>query len=291
MSSTPLWYDGKIVDLLEAGISPLANALHYGTGVFEGIRAYETPTGPAIFRLAEHLDRMALGANHLGMSLDLDALTAGHHDILAASGLQNAYLRPLAFYESGGLGLDVASLQKRTLVAAIPWSTHLGEASRTHGISLRTSSWRRIPATSVPALKLCGNYVNSILAKREATLAGFQEALFVDDHGFVCEGSAENVFLVKNGRIVAVAHPDMLPGITRRTICELTGAESRPVTLAELRDADEIFLTGTSVEVTGVCQLDSRPLPIGPITRQIAALYQAVVHGQTETERGWLCAA
>lgn len=287
-----LWLDGRLAAAQDTSISPLAHALHYGTGVFEGIRAYATPQGPAIFRLDEHLARLGRGAEALGMPLgpggvDLAALRRGCVEVLAASGLEAAYLRPLAFFEGGGLGLDVAPLKVRTLVAALPWKNHLGEGEA-RGISLRTSPWRRNAAAALPPLKLCGAYVNSVLAKLEATKAGFEEALFVDGAGFVVECTGENVFLVKGGRVTAVEHPDALPGITRRTILDLAGAESRAVRLDELRAADEIFVTGTSAEVTPVSRLDGRVLGVGPVARELADLYGRVVRGLAPSPEGWL---
>jgi branched-chain amino acid aminotransferase len=290
MTALRMWVDGQLFDQSAVGISPMANTLHYGTGVFEGIRCYATPEGPRVFRLADHMARMARGAARLAMDFDPAFVSRGVGEALTANGLQNAYIRPVSYYESGGIGLDLGPLQGRHLVLAMPWQTHLGAESQRAGISLFTSSIRRTPAACVPALKLCGNYVNSMLAKREAALAGYGESLFVDDAGWVVEGSAENVFLVKNGNVIGVQHPDALPGITRQTLAELTGAQVRAVSIDELRDADEIFLCGTSVEVTGVSRLDKRDLPIGPRTLEIAALYQAVVHGQTAIGREWLSA-
>ena len=221
------------------------------------------------------------------MPFDVEAMTKGSVEAVRANELENAYLRPLAYYETGGLGLDVAPLGARHMVAAMPWKSHLGEPGA-RGVRMRTSPLRRIPASAVPALKFCGIYVNSILAKLEAVRAGFEEALFVDDRGFVVEATGENVFLVKRGRVVAVSHADALPGITRATIIELAGATERPVTLDELRDADEIFLTGTSAEVAAVGTFDGRDLGIGPITKEIAAKYQALVHGETSEHADWL---
>ncbi|HTL98599.1 MAG TPA: branched-chain-amino-acid transaminase [Holophagaceae bacterium] len=282
-----LWMDGALVGPTGQGVSPMAHALHYGTGVFEGIRAYETEQGPAIFRLDEHLARLGRGAQALGMAVDLDLLRAGCLEALAASGLRAAYLRPLAFYETGGLSLDVAGLKVRHLVAALPWKNHLGEGEQ-RGVSVRTSPFRRNSSRALPPLKLCGAYVNSILAKLEAAQAGFEEALFVDDRGFVVECTGENVFLVKDGRLTAVESADALPGITRATIIELTSAEARPVSLDELREADEIFLVGTSAEITAVGALDDRKLAVGPSTKDLQARYAGLVRGRWGKGRGWL---
>ncbi len=282
-----IWSDGALVEAGQAAASPLAHGLHYGTGVFEGIRAYPTAEGPAVFRLDAHLERLGRGATALGMDLDLEELRAGCLVVLAASGMDSAYLRPLVYYGTGGLGLDVAPLEVRRLVAAIPWANHLGEGIH-HGVRLTVSSLRRNPARSVPPLKLCGNYVNSILAKLEATRRGFEEALFVDDQGCVVECTGENVFMVKAGRVTAAAHADALPGITRDTILKLSGGLSRIVDLEELLEADEVFLTGTSAEVTPVAELGRRRWDPGPVTRELQARYQDLVHGRDPAHLDWL---
>ena len=282
-----VWIDGELRPITDAPCSPLAHGLHYGTGVFEGIRSYATRSGAAVFRLADHLARMAEGAAVLAMDFDVERVTAGVLATLRANQLRDAYVRPISFYAAGGLGLDVEPLRASHLVAAMPWTSHLGAEAAAVGVTLRTSSWSRNPASSLPPLKLCGGYVNSILAKREAALHGCDEALFVDASGFVVEATGENVFMVAGGRVTAVRHPDALPGITRATLIELSGADERPVTRAELAAADEIFLTGTSAEVTAVREFDGRRLGEGPITRELARLYQAVVRGELGRERGW----
>ncbi len=281
-----LWMDGNLLAPGEGAVSPLAHGLHYGTGVFEGIRAYETADGPAIFRLDDHLNRLGRGADALGMPVDLALLRRGCLEALSASGLREAYLRPLAFYETGGLGLDVAGLRVRHFVAALPWKNHLGEDQG--GIRVRTSPFRRNSAKALPPLKLCGAYVNSILAKLEAGRAGFDEALFVDDEGFVVECTGENVFFVKDGRVTAVQHSDALPGITRATVMELCGAEARPVLASELLTADEVFVTGTSAEITPVAALDGRSWATGPVTRELRERYLGVVRGRDASRAEWL---
>lgn len=288
MSVPRVWVDGQMRALDEAHVSPLAHGLHYGTGVFEGIRCYGTAKGPRIFRLDAHMQRMAKGAQHLAIPFDVPQVTDACARVIRDNDFQNAYLRPLSYYESGGLGLDVAPLTARSLVAAMPWKSHLGDSHASRGVRLRTSSYRRVPSSAVPALKICGVYANSILAKYEAVRAGYEEALFVDDRGFVCEATGENVFLVKHGKVIAPTHVDALPGITRATIVQLTQAEERPVTLDELREADEIFLTGTSAEVAGVGVFDGREIGVGKLTREISRHYLAVVHGETSDHGGWL---
>ena len=287
-----VWSDGALVEAEQAAASPLSHGLHYGTGVFEGIRAYPTADGPAIFRLDAHLARLGRGAEALGMDppgpgVDLVGLHRGCVEVLAASGMASAYLRPLVYYGTGGLGLDVAPLQVRRMVAAIPWNNHLGEGIG-QGVRIALSPWRRNPARSLPPLKLCGNYVNSILAKLDATRRGFEEALFIDGQNCVVECTGENVFMVQGGRVTAVAHDDALPGITRDTLLGLSGGVSRIIDLEELLGADEVFLTGTSAEVTPVAELEGRTWSPGPVTRELQALYLDIVHGRSAAHHGWL---
>jgi len=293
----PVWFDGELVFPNTANASGpyspygslMDHGLHYGTGVFEGIRCYDTAEGPAVFRLPEHLKRMSEGAQALGMrSLDLKEWTQAIRDVLKTCGEKSAYIRPIQFYSTGGLGLDVHLLDTHSAVAAMPWRSHLGDAGEENGVRLMTSTFRRNSSKSLPPLKLCGGYVNSILAKRESYLAGYDEALFVDDYGRVCEATGENVFLVFGDKIVAVRHPDALPGITRDTVLQLIGAEDREVTREEMLEADEVFLTGTSAEVAPVIELDHRVYGVGPVSREIRALYQDVVHGRSRLHQSWL---
>jgi len=288
-SPSHIWVDGKLVQTENSGCSLLEHGLHYGTGVFEGIRCYETEKGPAIFRLDAHLKRLQEGAEVLGMTIDCEELASAACAVLAANEHKSAYIRPIVFYGSGSLGLDVGEqLPKHSAVASLPWKSHLGEAAENKGVLVKTSSVRRVPAESVPPLKLCGSYVNSIIAKREATQAGFEEALFVDPDGRICEATGENVFLVKDGKVTAVQHPDALPGITRDTVITLSGADERAVYMEELLQADEVFLTGTSAEVAPVTQIDDTTFEIGPITRRLQQLYQDVVHGRVADRTDWL---
>jgi len=284
-----IWIDGSLRDLEESHSSLLAHGLHYGTGVFEGIRCYRTPKGPAVFRLGAHLTRMQKGARVLGMELDLEQITSAVGAVLQANRHRAAYVRPIAYYGAGSLGLDVGpSLNHHVVVASMPWKSHLGEAAENRGVSVKSTSVRRVPADAVPPLKLCGSYVNSIIAKREAVALGYEEALFVDDDGRVCEATGENVFMIRNGEITAVSHPDALLGITRDTVLQLTGASQRPVFLPELLQADEIFLTGTSAEIAPVTRIDGAQLPIGPVTRRLQDLYQQIVHGRHPGRGAWL---
>lgn len=277
--------DGEIAEAGAFSVPLTSHALHYGTGVFEGIRSYATDDGgAAVFRLREHLERMRKGAEALGMRFDIGQATEAVLATLRANAHRDAYIRPLLWFNAGGLGLDVDKLSERLMVATLPWTSHLG----THRVRLTVSPFRRNPAKALPPLKLCGNYVNSILAKREATQRGFGEAMFVDDHGFVVECTGENVFMVKDGRVTAVEHGDALPGITRDTVIQLTAAESRPVRLEELKAADEVFLTGTSAEIARVDAIDDRVFGASPFGDALAARYADVVRGRSEAQRGWL---
>ena len=279
------WFDGALHD----GDAPLAglttHAMHYGSGVFEGIRAYATKRGTAVFRLPEHLERMRRGAELLGMAFDVAQATEAVLATLRANRQTDAYIRPLAWYGDGSFGLDVAGHPQHLMVATSSTNVHLN-GNRTR---VSASSWRRNPASALPPLKLCGAYVNSILAKREVKARGFDEAMFIDDAGFVVECTGANLFLVRDGRVTAVEHRDALPGITRDTLLALTGAESRPVTVAELLEADEVFACGTAAEVSPIAEIDGRRYADGsPVSREIAAAYAGAVRGEDSHASAWL---
>ncbi len=278
-----LWFDGEIADAdaLQADLS--THAMHYGSGVFEGIRSYATKTGAAVFRLPEHLERMRKGAELLGIDFDARQATEAVLQALRVNGHRDAYIRPLAWVGAGGFGLDVAGHAQHLMVATTPTLVHLSGAQA----RMTVSPWRRNPASSLPPLKLCGAYVNSILAKREAKSRGFDEALFVDESGFVVECTGANVFVVKGWRVTAVEHRDALPGITRDTLIALTGADARPVTLDELRDADEVFACGTAAEVAPIAAADDRAFGDNPVSRELAALYARVVRGEESASQAW----
>jgi branched-chain amino acid aminotransferase len=285
-----LWYDGELVDVGTLQATVHTHAMHYGSGVFEGIRAYATRRGAAVFRLPEHLERMRKGAELLGMRFDIAEATAAVLATLRANRQGDAYIRPLAWYGDGGFGLDVAGHPQHLMVATSSTNVHLG-GNRTR---VAVSSWRRNPATSLPPLKLCGAYVNSILAKREVKARGFDEALFVDEQGFVVECTGANVFVVRDGRVVAVEHRDALPGITRDTLIALTGAESRQVSREELLEADEVFACGTAAEVAPIGEIDCGSIHVrryaadAPVARELAALYARVVRGEAPDRADWL---
>ncbi len=280
-----IWYDGELIESGRPQAGVHTHTLHYGSGVFEGIRAYATKHGAAVFRLPEHLQRMRTGAELLGMRFDVAEATEAVLATLRANRQRDAYIRPLAWYGDGGFGLDVAGHPQHLMVATSSTNVHLG-GNRTR---VAASSWRRNPASALPPLKLCGAYVNSILAKREVKARGFDEAMFIDDDGFVVECTGANLFIVRDGRTTAVEHRDALPGITRDTLIRLTGAESRPVSVEELRDADEVFACGTAAEVTPICEIDGRIYAAdSPVASEIAVIYARAVRGESAWLNDWL---
>ena len=279
-----LWFDGELTDATQLQAALNTHALHYGSGVFEGIRAYATKRGAAVFRLPEHLERMRKGAELLGMSFDVAQATEAVLATLRANRQGDAYIRPLAWYGEGSFGLDVGGHPQHLMVATSSTNVHLG-GNRTR---VSVSKWRRNPATSLPPLKLCGAYVNSILAKREVKARGFDEAMFADDDGFAVECTGANLFIVRDGRVTAVEHRDALPGITRDTVVELSGADSRPVTLEELLEADEVFVTGTSAELLPVAALDGRDYAASPVANALRTRYLHIVRGGSPAHAHWL---
>lgn len=283
--ATQLWFDGRLV-AADTPVAPATtHAMHYGSGVFEGIRSYATVDGgSAVFRLPEHMERMRKGCALLGIPFDAGETSAATLEVLRANGHRDAYIRPLAWCGTGSIGLDVAPLSKHLMVASFATVVHL----EGDDVKLGVSAWRRNPARSLPPLKLCGAYVNSILAKHEAAVRGFDEALFVDDAGLVVECTGANVFMVKGERITAVEHPDALAGITRDTLLQLVAAESRPVKLDELRAADEVFVCGTAAEVTPIASLDGQRFPSMTVGKELAAAYRRVVTGADRRFAGWL---
>lgn len=279
-----LWYDGELADPRALQATLGTHAMHYGSGVFEGIRAYATKRGAAVFRLAEHMERMRKGAEALGMRFDPAQATEAVLATMRANRHGDAYIRPLAWYGDGGFGLDVEGKPEHLMVATTATNVHLG-GNRTR---VSVSKWRRNPADSLPPLKLCGAYVNSILAKRDAKGRGFDEAMFTDADGFVVECTGANLFMVQGGKVTAVEHRDALAGITRDTLIQLTGAESRPVRFEEFVEADEVFACGTAAEVAPIAEIDGHRFRDSVVTREIAAAYAAAVRGESRTGAQWL---
>jgi branched-chain amino acid aminotransferase len=301
-----IWYDGKMVPWREATTHVLTHTLHYGMGVFEGVRAYETPTGPAIFRLQDHTDRLFRSGHILGMKLPFskDEINAAQLAVVKENGLQSGYLRPMAFFGPEAMGISAKTLSVHVIVAAWPWGAYLGQDALDNGIRVKTSSFSRhhVNITMCKA-KANGNYMNSILAHKEAEMDGYQEALLLDVDGFVAEGSGENFFMVRKGKIYTPDLTSALEGITRDTIIQLAGELGIPViekriTRDEVYTADEAFFTGTAAEVTPIRELDNRVIGYdtdhagtrGPITAKLQALYFDCVKGRSAAHSGWLSA-
>ena len=294
-----IWFDGQMVPWRDAQVHVLTHTLHYGLGVFEGVRAYQTDRGTAIFRLADHTDRFFGSAHILGMKIPYDAktLNAAQVAVVRENGLASAYLRPLAFYGSEGMGIRADMLQTHIAIATWEWGAYLGEEGLEKGIRVRTSSFTRhhVNITMCRA-KACGNYINSILALQEALSAGADEALMLDSSGYVMEGTGENIFVIRNGVVYTPDLTSALEGITRDTVIRLiaeAGLEliEKRITRDEVYVADEVFFTGTAAEVTPVRELDGRQIgngSRGPITEMLQARYFDCVQGRDSQHDDWL---
>lgn len=285
-----IWLNGEMLPWREAKTHVLTYSLHYGVGCFEGVRAYETPTGPSIFRLREHTLRLLNSAKILGMPLNwsAEALDAAQIAVVCENGLQQAYLRPMAFLGSEGMGLRVEGLRTHVMVAAWPWGNYLGEAALSKGIRIRTASFSRHHVNSAMCrAKANGQYIVSAMALNEVLKDGYDEALMLDTQGYVAEGSAENIFLVKEGELHTPDVTACLDGITRKTIIRLAGdlgipVHERRITRDEVYTADEAFFTGTAAEVTPIREVDNRVIgsgELGGVTARLQALHLGVVRG------------
>ncbi|MBF0293743.1 MAG: branched-chain amino acid transaminase [Magnetococcales bacterium] len=294
-----IWMDGQLVPWREAKVHVLTHTLHYGLGVFEGIRCYTTPRGPAVFRLREHIQRLFRSAHILNMPMpfDQERIEAACLQVLSANALQSGYIRPLVFFGSESMGLNPAKCLAHVIVAAWEWGAYLGEEGMEHGIRVKTSSYtRHHPNITMTRAKGVGNYPNSILAKSEALACGFDEALLLDPEGFVAEGSGENIFILKQGKLYTPPLDSALDGITRNTVITLAAEMGLPVVEQrfprdEVMIADEAFFTGTAAEITPIRELDGRKIGIGvagPVTKAIQKLFFEVVQGQHDRHAGWL---
>jgi branched-chain amino acid aminotransferase len=294
-----IWLDGEMVPWREAKTHVLTHTLHYGMGVFEGVRAYATDKGPAIFRLREHTNRLFNSAHILGMPMpfDRDTLDEAQRAAVRENGLASAYIRPMCFYGSEGMGLRADNLQVHCMVAAWHWGAYLGEDNMKNGIRIKVSSFTRhhVNITMCRA-KANGNYMNSMLALQEALRDGYDEALLLDAEGYVMEGSGENIFIVRDGVLYTPDLTSALDGITRKTAIALAGELGLPVvekriTRDEVYIADEAFFTGTAAEVTPIREVDGRAIgrgTRGPITERLQALYFDQVHGRRDVHPEWL---
>ena len=294
-----IWYDGKLVPWREANTHVLTHTLHYGMGVFEGVRAYQTDKGTAIFRLEAHTDRLFRSAHILGMQIPYskEQINEATRAAVRENKLESAYIRPMCFYGSEGMGLRADNLKVHAIVAAWKWGAYLGEEGQKVGIKVRTSSYNRhhVNITMCRA-KANGNYMNSMLALREALASGCDEALLLDTEGYVSEGSGENIFLVRDGVLYTPDITSALDGITRATVMQLAADAGykvieKRITRDEVYIADEAFFTGTAAEVTPIRELDGRAIGAGargPITEKLQTAYFDLVHGRSQKYPAWL---
>lgn len=295
-----IWVDGEMVPWRDAKVHVLTHTLHYGLGVFEGVRAYKTPDlGTCIFRMQEHTDRLFRSAHILSMEMpfDKETINEAQRAVVRENGLEEAYLRPMCFYGSEGMGLRADNLKTHVMVAAWEWPSYMDPEARNRGIKVRTSSYTRhhVNITMCKA-KANGNYINSMLALREALDSGAEEALLLDNEGYVAEGSGENVFIIRNGKIYTPELTSCLEGITRDSIFAFAAelgytVIERRITRDEVYVADEAFFTGTAAEVVPIRELDGRTIGCGsrgPITEQLQTMYFDAVRGNRPQNSSWL---
>jgi branched-chain amino acid aminotransferase len=292
-----IWMNGELVDWADARIHVGAHGLHYGTGVFEGIRCYDTERGPSIFRLVDHLKRMENSAKLIYMELpySVEELRAACLEAVSVNGLREAYLRPIAFYGYGELGVHSGTNPVDVAIMAFPWGAYLGEESQTKGIRAMVSSWRRVGPNTIPhAAKATGVYLNSMLATHEASRAGYDEAILLTEDGYIADGPGETIFMVKDGTLHT---PDLsasiLPGITRDTIIQIAqylgySVVQKPLIRTDLYTADEVFMSGTAAEITPLRSIDNHEIGVGPVTIALQDAYADTVRGRSERWAQWL---
>jgi branched-chain amino acid aminotransferase len=294
-----IWYDGRMVPWREANTHVLTHSLHYGLAVFEGVRAYKSAIGTAIFRLQDHTERLFNSARIFMMQMPFsrEQISEAQREVVRANGLESCYLRPLAFYGSEKMGVSPKGAKVHVAIAAWPWGAYLGEEGLQKGIRVKTSSFARHHINvSMVRSKTAGHYVNSILANLEATNDGYDEALLLDTQGFVAEGAGENLFVVRDGQIFEPQMVSGLTGITRATVIELardlgSTVTAKPMTRDDVYLADEAFFTGTAAEVTPIREVDGRTIGAGrrgPLTERIQSLFFDAVNGRAEKYRHWL---
>ncbi|MBA2636894.1 MAG: branched-chain amino acid transaminase [Solirubrobacterales bacterium] len=295
-----IWMNGELVAWEDAKVHVLTHALHYGTGVFEGVRCYDTEIGPAVFRHRDHIDRLFASAElfYMPIPFDREALRQATLDLIGRNGLRECYIRPLVFRGAGPLGLFPLDCPVEVAIAAFEWGAYLGEQSREVGVRAKVSSWRRISSQSViPHAKATGQYLNSILAKIETHKAGYEEAILLDERGNVCEGSGENIFVVRDELIATPPQTaSILDGITRRSVMQVArdlgfDVVERDIARAELVLADEVFVSGTATEVVSVVEVDDHRVGAGrpgEVTRAVQSAFFDAVRGRGERYREWL---
>jgi branched-chain amino acid aminotransferase len=292
-----IWMNGELVDWADARIHVGTHGLHYGSGVFEGIRCYDTVKGPAVFRLSDHLKRLEHSGKVLFMDLPytLEELRAATHELIAANGIVSCYIRPLAFYGYGELGVATTGNPIDVVIMSYPWGAYLGEDGQRQGITTMISSWQRVGPNVIPHVsKATGVYLNSMLAVTEAIRAGYDEAILLTATGTIADGSGENIFVIKDGSIATPSlSTSILPGITRDTIIQIAQdlgytVEETDLIRSDLYLADEVFMCGTAAEVTPLRSVDDVEIGVGPITLEIQAAYLDTVRGRSERWSQWL---
>jgi branched-chain amino acid aminotransferase len=292
-----IWMNGELVDWADAKVHVGVHGLHYGTGVFEGIRCYETPKGPAVFRLVDHLQRLHDSARLLYMEIpySVEELRQASHELISVNGLPECYLRPIAFYGYGQLGVSTTGNPVDVALMSWPWGAYLGEEGQRLGIRAKVSTWQRVGPNVIPHVaKATGIYLNSMMAVMEAQRAGYDEAILLTTDGYVADGSGENVFVVKDGRILTPPlSTSILPGITRATIIEIAQelgyvVDESQLIRTDLYLADEVFMVGTAAEVTPLRSVDDQEIGVGPVTMELQQSYLATVRGQIEERLHWL---
>jgi branched-chain amino acid aminotransferase len=293
-----IWMNGEFVAWDDAKVHVLSHGLHYGTGVFEGIRAYDSERGTAIFRHREHLERLEKSAAlyYLELPYSADELRDATHELIRRNGLRSCYIRPIAYRGYGEMGLYARSAAIDVMIAVWPWGAYLGEEGKRNGIRAKVSSWRAISADSlIPHAKAAGQYLNSVLAKEESVKSGYDEAILLDQHGSVSEGSGENIFVVRDGVLATPGHvSSILDGISRASVIQIARdlgypIEERGIARAELYQADEVFLTGTAAELVPVREIDDHPIgEPGEITRHIQNKFDDALYGRAEEYLEWL---
>ena len=293
-----IWLNGEFVAWEDAKVHVLTHAMHYGTGVFEGIRAYETERGTAVFRHQDHLDRLENSAKlyYMDLPFSKEQIRGATHDLVARSGFKSCYIRPLVWRGYGPMGLNPLENPVEAMVAVWEWGAYLGEEGQRNGVRARVSSYRRVSSDSlIPHAKASGQYLNSVLAKIESLKSGYEEAILLDDKGHVSEGTGENIFVIRNGVIYTPPQTaGILDGINRKTCVQIArdlGYElvERDIARAEVALADEVFLTGTACELTPLREIDDIEIgPPGPITREIQRVFDDALHGRAPQYAEWL---
>jgi len=294
-----IWMNGELVAWEDAKVHVLTHCLHYGTGVFEGMRAYETDRGTAVFRLEEHLDRLYKSAELYYMPIPYTAaeLRAATHELIAKNNLPSCYIRPIAFRGAGVMGINPLDAPVDVAIAAWPWGAYLGEEAKEKGVRAKVTSWRRISSDSlIPHAKASGQYLNSVLAKIESHKAGYEEGILLDDHGFVCEGTGENIYIVRDGVIYTPPQTAaILDGINRKSVIQIARDEGyelveRDVARAELYLAEELFMTGTAAELTPIREVDDHVIgdgTRGPVTTRLQRVFEDALYGRDPRYAAW----